>query len=465
MERSRHDGADAWRSTAFCLLLSWLRLDDRRRRRLDLSAGLRAGAGPWSPARVRPVRARSCRRMDCGGDSSATRSTAFAIWAPIAAHVPSALDVRHRVVRRSRRWRGSCAGGSLRPLCRAARGHRRGSTALLVVLVLTLAVATPPFAHVGRTDERGQSLLSRLLHRRLRLAHRAHVRDRQVLDAAAQSVPGATANSLLLDLLPPARGGLAGRSRAGPRRSALFEDQRADDRPAADVGRVPRRRGRSRRVRSAVGDRRGRWRSSRRAPKGSIETLQLWSRGAPLAELRNWNIDAVTAWPPFAGHRIDGLQRCLWYVPQHSMAYALGIVALVGRRRQLAPLRPSSHHSLRHRAWMFGRVQPAGRRHLCARVRRVDRRSPHGDSRAVVAPSRGCGRSRRAGARLVRVQSDGRRRRRFPSIRFSWRLAAAADRDAVSVARSDSRDRSRRTDARADGCRSRTALPFAILVA
>jgi len=37
----------------------------------------------------------------------------------------------------------------------------------------------------------------------------------------------------------------------------------------------------------------------------------------------------VTAWPPFAGHRIDGLQRCLWYVPQHSMAYALGLVALV----------------------------------------------------------------------------------------------------------------------------------------
>jgi hypothetical protein len=49
----------------------------------------------------------------------------------------------------------------------------------------------------------------------------------------------------------------------------------------------------------------------------------------PLAELRNWNIDAVTAWPPLGGHRIDGLQRCLWYVPQHSMAYALGIIALV----------------------------------------------------------------------------------------------------------------------------------------
>jgi hypothetical protein len=62
--------------------------------------------------------------------------------------------------------------------------------------------------------------------------------------------------------------------------------------------------------------------------EGLFETIRLWSRGAPLIELRNWNIDAVTAWPPFAGHRIDGLQRCLWYVPQHSMAYALGGIAL-----------------------------------------------------------------------------------------------------------------------------------------
>ncbi len=62
--------------------------------------------------------------------------------------------------------------------------------------------------------------------------------------------------------------------------------------------------------------------------EGLYETLTLWSRGVPLTELRNWNIDAVTAWPPLGGHRIDGLQRCLWYVPQHSMAYALGLVAI-----------------------------------------------------------------------------------------------------------------------------------------
>jgi len=52
----------------------------------------------------------------------------------------------------------------------------------------------------------------------------------------------------------------------------------------------------------------------------------LWS-GRPLAELKNANIDAMSAWV-FHGHRIDGLQRCLWYVPQHSMAYALGLIAV-----------------------------------------------------------------------------------------------------------------------------------------
>jgi hypothetical protein len=57
----------------------------------------------------------------------------------------------------------------------------------------------------------------------------------------------------------------------------------------------------------------------------------LWrfrQRGVPLAELRNLNVDALTAWWPPNGLRIDGLQRCFWWVPQHSMAYALGLVAL-----------------------------------------------------------------------------------------------------------------------------------------
>jgi hypothetical protein len=63
--------------------------------------------------------------------------------------------------------------------------------------------------------------------------------------------------------------------------------------------------------------------------EGSYEMYQLWSAGQSLGGLRDVNIDAITAWH-FQGHRIDGLPRCLWYVPQHSMAYALGLMAVAG---------------------------------------------------------------------------------------------------------------------------------------
>lgn len=61
--------------------------------------------------------------------------------------------------------------------------------------------------------------------------------------------------------------------------------------------------------------------------EGSYEIWTLWERGRSLSILRETNIDAITAWH-FQGHRIDGLPRCLWYVPQHSMAYAVGLIAI-----------------------------------------------------------------------------------------------------------------------------------------
>ena len=61
--------------------------------------------------------------------------------------------------------------------------------------------------------------------------------------------------------------------------------------------------------------------------EGWYGIARLWSRHQPLSNLRDMNIDALTAWY-FQGHRLDGLPRCLWYVPQHSMSYALGLIAL-----------------------------------------------------------------------------------------------------------------------------------------
>ena len=66
--------------------------------------------------------------------------------------------------------------------------------------------------------------------------------------------------------------------------------------------------------------------------EGTYEIQRLWSRGEPLSRLKDINIDAITAWH-FEGLRIDGLPRCLWYVPQHSMAYSLGLIALTAVAR------------------------------------------------------------------------------------------------------------------------------------
>ncbi len=61
--------------------------------------------------------------------------------------------------------------------------------------------------------------------------------------------------------------------------------------------------------------------------EGALALVRLWERGAPLAAVRDLNVDALSNWW-FSALRVDGLQRCFWWVPQHSMAYALGLVAL-----------------------------------------------------------------------------------------------------------------------------------------
>ena len=61
--------------------------------------------------------------------------------------------------------------------------------------------------------------------------------------------------------------------------------------------------------------------------EGLYEIGRLIQRDAPLSALRNVNIDAISNWR-FGGLRIDGIPRCFWWVPQHSMAYVMGLSAL-----------------------------------------------------------------------------------------------------------------------------------------
>ncbi len=69
--------------------------------------------------------------------------------------------------------------------------------------------------------------------------------------------------------------------------------------------------------------------------EGLYVVHDLLQRGRPLDALRDINIDAVSNWAqyPFRGFRIDGLQRSMWWTPQHSASCALGLVGVVAASR------------------------------------------------------------------------------------------------------------------------------------
>ncbi len=251
--------------------------------------------------------------------------TGFAIWAPIAAHIPSPVTFALSwAIVSAVAWFLSRRIAA--PSVQLPPWTPGGSTALLLVLVVTLAVATPPFAHVGRTDPEG--------NRYYRAYFTADFVWHTALTAEIAKFSMPPRNPYLARqpihyywtyyLLP------ASVSQVGPapvrnvqlclKINALMTGLLLMSSVFLAAWTVT-----AQAVACGVAASLGLLASS---AEGLFESARLWRGGVPLSELRNWNIDAVTAWPPFAGHRIDGLQRCLWYVPQHSMAYALGIVAL-----------------------------------------------------------------------------------------------------------------------------------------
>jgi hypothetical protein len=65
-------------------------------------------------------------------------------------------------------------------------------------------------------------------------------------------------------------------------------------------------------------------------------------RGIPPTRLTDVNIDALTAWD-FHGLRIDGLVRSMWYTPQHTTSFALGLIAVIVSIRLPARARPLAY--------------------------------------------------------------------------------------------------------------------------
>lgn len=72
--------------------------------------------------------------------------------------------------------------------------------------------------------------------------------------------------------------------------------------------------------------------------EGAIAIKDLWLQGRPLSLLRDMNVDAITAWK-YNGLRIDGVQRTMFYTPQHGLSCALGLLALVPAMLAGAPAR------------------------------------------------------------------------------------------------------------------------------
>ena len=71
----------------------------------------------------------------------------------------------------------------------------------------------------------------------------------------------------------------------------------------------------------------------------------LWDQiatGKPIAEFREWNIDAVTRWV-WNLPGVDGFQRAMWWTPQHLMALTLVFVLLlvIARARRVNTVAPS----------------------------------------------------------------------------------------------------------------------------
>ena len=251
--------------------------------------------------------------------------TSLAIWVCIAARVPSALAfVVAWVVVAAAAWGASGVGpreGGVRPPLWTSRD----TAALLLVLLLVPAIAGPPFARVGSRDADGNlryrayftadfvwhTALTAELAKFASPPRNPYLANRPIhyywtyflLPAAV----AATAPAPLADVQQALKVNAIGTALLFV--SAIF---------LAAWTAVPR----AAPVATAVA-----LTIVASSAEGLYALARIWNRGAPWAVLRDLNVDALSSWW-FGGLRVDGLQRCFWWVPQHSMAYALGLTAL-----------------------------------------------------------------------------------------------------------------------------------------
>lgn len=250
-------------------------------------------------------------------------TTALALWVPIRLGLASPLAFVIAWAAASVAVKVS-AGFLPQPLLAVPPWRARDSAALAAVLVLTLAIAVPPFLRVGAQDAAG--------NRYYRAYFTADFVWHEALTAEVAKFSSPPRNPYLAlrpvhyywtYYLPPA----AAASALGDGAIETILKVNAVATAILFVcaiflfawTAVPRAWPVAAGVAMAI---------AASSAEGTWALWRFWQRGVPLAEVRNLNIDALTAWWPPHGLRIDGLPRCFWWVPQHSMAYALGLIAL-----------------------------------------------------------------------------------------------------------------------------------------
>jgi hypothetical protein len=250
--------------------------------------------------------------------------TAVALWLAIALRVPGAMTFTGAwALIAAVAWALTRGRGT--PLVAAPAWTPRDTSALLVVLLLVPAIAGPPFIRLGAQDAAG--------NRYYRAYFTADFIWHMAVTAEVKKFTVPPRNVFMplrplhyywsYFLLPGAVSG------AGPRALASVEN----DLKVNAIGTatlfvssifivawlaVPR----AWPVAAAVA-----LTIVASSAEGAFAIVRLLRRGAPMAALRDLNIDAISNWW-FSGLRVDALPRCFWWVPHHSAAYALGLAAL-----------------------------------------------------------------------------------------------------------------------------------------
>lgn len=254
-------------------------------------------------------------------------ATAIAVWAAIFVGVPSPLTfVAAWLAVTVIVW--LAAPGVVRPLVELPHWSSRDTAALAAVWLVTLAIAIPPFARAGERDSAGNQRYRAYFTADF-VWHAALTAELSKFDSPPRNpymahrpvhyywtyflLPAAVAGSAPSSLAPlnDAQTGLKVNAVAT---AVLFVSAIFICAWAA----LPYAWATASGVTLAI---------VASSAEGTFALWRFWQRGVPLTEVRNLNIDAIANWW-FQGLRIDGLQRCFWWVPQHSMAYALGLLAL-----------------------------------------------------------------------------------------------------------------------------------------